>query len=153
MDKLIEGFSLLGIASLAVVIVVVVAATRRVLEFAFPALQTKESTVEVEQKAEGGKGPYRSPAKVVVFKSQAARFYKEVGLYLMPYFYACLFAIPNIEFVYGPSAETYGGRVFMALLVATFSGLFYKSVKKAIPGLFGVTVENVSEKVFSIPPK
>jgi hypothetical protein len=152
MDKLIEGFSLLGIASLAVVIVVVVAATRRVLEFAFPVLQTKESTVKVEQ-PEDGKGPYRSRAKVVVFKSQAARFYKEVVLYLMPHLYACLFAIPNIEFIYGKSAETYGGRVFMALLVATFSGLFYKSVKKAIPGLFGVTVESASEKVFSIPPK
>ena len=152
MDKLVEGFNLLGIASLAVVIVVVVAATRRILEFFFPVLETKETSVEVEQR-KGGEGTYKAPAKVVVFKSKAARFYKEVVLYLLPHFYACLFAIPNVEFIYGPSAQTYGGRVFMALLVATFSGLFYKSVKKAIPGLFGVTVENVSDKVFSIPPK
>lgn len=138
MDNLIKDFNLLGLASLAVAIVVLVAFTRRLVELLVPSLVKKEVT--------------SAKQKMTEYTHQWSRFYNELILYLLPYIWAGLLAIPNIEFVFQGAGTSYAGRALLACLVATFSGLFYKSVKKSIPALFGVQVET-SDKLFELPPK
>lgn len=137
MTDLLEGFSLLGLASLAITIVVLVGFTRKLVSFFVPSMKKKEVTAAKQ--------------RVVEYEHQVARFYNEIGLYFMPYLYACLLAIPEIQFVYG-EADGYAGRAVLGLLVATFSGLFYKSVKKSIPGMFGVEVAT-SNKLVDLNPE
>jgi hypothetical protein len=137
MNNLLAEFSLLGVCALAVAIVVLSALVRKTLELIWPWL----SKVEVVSKQQ----------RVAEYHNQVARFYNELGLYVLPYVIGSLIAIGKITFVFG-SIETYAGRWIFSMLVATFSALFYKSIKKAIPGLLGVQVET-SDKILELPKK
>jgi hypothetical protein len=137
MDQLIKDFSLLGLASLAVMTVVSVALTRRVLELAFPWLAVDKQRSE--------------KVTVVTYVNRFAKVYNELVLYLLPYLWAAVFALAQTDFLFG-QIGTYTGRLFLAFMVATFSQLFYKSAKQAVPKLFGVTVD-ADDLVLSIPPK
>lgn len=137
MDNLLAEFSLLGVCSLAVAIVVISSLVRKALELIWPWLAKTEVTSATQ--------------KVADYTNQVARFYNELGLYVLPYVIGSLIAIGKITFVFG-AIDTYGGRWIFAMLVATFSALFYKSIKKAIPGLLGVQVET-SDKILELPKK
>lgn len=137
MDNLLAEFSLIGICALAVAIVVVSGLIRKALELIWPWL-VKTEVASVKQKG-------------VEYQNQAARFYNELGLYILPYVVGSLLALIQTSFVYS-DIESYGGRWIFSMLVATFSALFYKSIKKAIPGLLGVQVET-SDKIFELPKK
>jgi hypothetical protein len=137
MDNLLKDFSLLGISALAVVIVVLSTLVRRVVELALPELKKDER-----------KG---STTKVTIYSGSLATWYNEFLLYLLPYLVASVVATVKVPFIYG-DINTYSGRLFFALLVATFSATIYKGVKKALPGLFGVTAED-DDKVLPAPPK
>lgn len=136
MDNLVSGFSLLGIASLAVAIFIITMLVRRTLEFFLPVLKKKEVTAAKQ--------------KVAEYSNQWARFYNELGLYYLPYVVGSIIAAFPIEFVFG-SIKNYGGRWVFCTLVATFCALFFKSIKKGIPALFGVQVEE-SDKLIELPP-
>lgn len=137
MDNLLAEFSLIGICALAVAIVVVSGLIRKALELIWPWL-TKQEVASVKQKG-------------VEYQNQVARFYNELGLYILPYVVGSLLALIQTSFVYS-DIESYGGRWIFSMLVATFSALFYKSIKKVIPGLLGVQVET-SDKIFELPKK
>lgn len=137
MDNLIAEFSLLGIASLAVAINVICALFRKTVELIIPSL-AKQEVVSAKQKA-------------VEYKNQWARFYNELFLYTLPYLVGSTIAIFKIAFVFG-SIGTYGGRWIFSMLVATFAALFYKAIKKAIPGLLGVQVET-DDTILNLPKK
>jgi hypothetical protein len=137
MDNLLKDFSLVGLVSLAVMTVVCSALFRRVIELAIPSL------VKVERKTANG--------KVTTYKSELSRWYNEFVLYMIPYVCAALFAISKTQFLFG-EINTYVGRMFLAVMVATFSAMVYKAVKKAIPGMFGVQVDS-NDDVLSPPAK
>ena len=137
MDNLLKEFSLLGIASLAVGIVVIGALIRKALELFIPSLKK----IEVKN----------SSQKATAFPNKWSKFYNELGLYLLPYMIGAGLAAIKTSFVFG-TIDTYGGRLVFSLLVASFSGLFYKALKKYIPGLFGVQVE-ADDAVLSVPAK
>lgn len=137
MDNLIQEFSLLGICSLAVAINVLCALIRRALELFLPFLAKAEISAKKQ--------------KVVEYSNRWARAYNELGLYLLPYLVGSTIAVFKISFVFG-ALDSYGGRWIFSMLVATFSALFYKSIKKALPGLLGVQVET-SDKVLHLPAK
>jgi hypothetical protein len=136
MDQIAQQFNLLGLAALAVMVVVLSTFTRKALELAMPWLVKEES-----------QGPN---IKVVRFQDGVGvHFYNELGLYLIPYVWAAVAAITKSEFLFG-DVDSYIGRLFLSVFVATFSALFYKSVKKKIPTLFGVTVEDNDDKVLPV---
>lgn len=137
MDQLVKEFSLLGIAAMAVMVVLGVAFTRKILTLSFvmPWLKPDRRKVGNEKR--------------VKYVNRFAEFYNEVGLYLLPYVFAAGFAFINSKFLFG-DVSTYGGKLFLAFLVATFSGLIVKAVKKGVPGLFGQKVE--TEDVIVGPP-
>jgi hypothetical protein len=137
MDNLLKDFSLLGISALAVTIFVLSAFVRRAIEMALPEL------VKDERKAVN--------SKLTLYSGKFAYWYNEFILYLLPYLVASLLAIGKVSFIYG-DIGTYTGRFFFAMLVATFSALIYKGVKKAIPALFGVVVED-DNQVLPTPPR
>ena len=131
MDQLVKEFSMVGIAALAVMIVVSMALIRKVLSFVYPELLPIKKVVSGEKR--------------VWYVNRVAEFYNEVGLYFIPYLLAAGFAFIKAPFLYGAIA-TYGGRFFMAALVATFSGLIVKCVKKKLPAAFGTKIENVESQ-------
>ena len=137
MDQLVKEFNLWGIASLAVMVVLGVAFTRKILTLSFimPWLKPEKTK--------------KGSSKTVKYSGRFAEFYNEVGLYLFPYIFATGFAFIRSEFLFG-KLETYGGKLALAFLVATFSGLIVKAVKKSVPGLFGQKVE--TEDVIVGPP-
>lgn len=128
---------MIGLASLAVMVVVAVALTKRVLLFAFPTLNVTEAI--------------SNNTRTVSYQHTWARFYNEVFLYFVPYLWAALFALSKSEFMYG-KVKTYTARLFLSFLVATFSALVFKSMKRAVPKLFGVEISSVSDEVFEEVP-
>jgi hypothetical protein len=139
MDQLFQDFSILGLAALAVMIVVAVGMTRKVLTFFFPVL-VPVRTIGAD------KLTYKS-----TYLNKWARFYNELFLYALPYVWAALLALVKSEFIYGKIA-TYGGRLFMAFFIATFSATIFKAVKKSIPKSFGTEVAT-SDNVFESLPE
>jgi hypothetical protein len=131
MGELVYGVTIWGIGALAVMVVLGVAFTRKclTLSFVMPWLKPKRT------KSKDGK------TKKVVYATKFAEFYNEVLLYAMPYPFAAAFSFINSEFIFG-TIPSYGGKLFFAFLVGTFSGLIVKAVKKSVPGLFGQTVED-----------
>lgn len=134
MDQLLQSFSILGLAALAVMIVVAVGMTRKVITYFFPVLIPMKH-MDVQAHWYG-----------VTYLNKWARFYNELFLYALPYMWAAVFAIVRSDFVYGP-VNTYGGRLFLAFLIATFSATIFKAMKKSLPKSFGVDV-SVSDTVF-----
>lgn len=127
MDQLPNELSILGLCCLAVMTVVVVAFTRKLLTFFFPSLEPIKM-VDVQAKT-----------YAVRYGSSVARFYNELGLYLLPYVWAAIFALATNEFLFG-QVRTYVGRLFLSFMVATFSATFFRAVKKSIPHKLGVEV-------------
>lgn len=129
MDNLAEQISLWGVVSLAVTAVVFSAFVRKLLAFAFPSLR-------VTRKKDGLQ-------TITVYASRCGEFYHEIGLYLIPYILAPLFALSKSTFLFG-SVDRYGGKLLYAFLAVTFSGLLVKVVKKKLPALFGVELADDS---------
>lgn len=137
MDNLLENFTLLGVAALAVVIVIISTLSRKVVELALPELVKDERRT--------------STTKVTIYSSKLAAWYNELLLYLLPYLVASLIAVLKVPFIYG-DLDSYTGRFFFSMLIATASAGIYKGVKKSLPGLFGVSVDD-ADKTPSNPPK
>lgn len=128
MDTLIQDFNLLGLASLAVMIVVVVGLTRRMITFFVPSfVPLKMADVAAKTYA-------------VKYSSSAAQFYNEIGVYLMPYAWAAIFALVKSSFIFG-KVDTYSGRLFLSFFIATFSATIFRAVKKSLPKPLGVEVK------------
>lgn len=130
--------TLIGLASLAVMVVVAVGLTRKVLTFFLPVLVPVRSLSADKR------------TQVTTYLNKWARFYNELFLYVLPYLWAALFAMVKSEFIYGKIA-TYSGRLFLAFLVATFSATIFKAAKKSIPKSFGVDVAAVDDVFESLP--
>jgi len=128
MDKLIEGFSLLGLVSMAVGIVVLSALVRRLLELVVPSL-VKDELINV-----------KAGTKTTQYGSELSRWYNELFLYVLPYLVGSLIALSKAEFLFG-IISTYMGRFILSMMVATFSAMVYKTVRKAIPNFFGVSID------------
>lgn len=139
MDQLFQDFTVIGLASLAVMIVVAVGLTRKALTFFFPVLIPVRTLGE-------DKHSYS-----VKYLSKWSRFYNELFLYVLPYIWAALFALVKSDFIYG-KITTYGGRLFLAFLIATFSATIFKAVKKSIPKSFGTEVAT-TDNVFETLPE
>jgi len=139
MDTFLKDFSLIGVCSLAVALVVATALIRKIMELALPVLVKTEVYVTKTH-------------KVTKYQNGWARVYNELFLYLLPYILGALIALSKTAFIFG-SIEKYTGRLIFSVLVATFSGIFYKSVKKSIPRLFGLQEESDdSSDVLGTPP-
>jgi len=131
MESILQSFTLLGIGSLAVAIVVLVAFSKRALALALPQLKKAQSVSKT--------------SNTITYQTSFARLYNELLLYLLPYGWALLLAVPKIDFVYA-TADGYGGRALFGCLVATFASLIYKSFRKTIPKMFGVAeVDDTSD--------
>lgn len=147
MDSILKDFSLLGISSLAVALVVMTALIRKIIELSWPSLVKREVRLD-------------DTCKVTKYTSNWARLYNELFLYLLPYILSAIIALTNTEFIFG-TISNYIGRLVFSVLVATFSGIFYKSVKKSIPRLFGLqddpaddnTELSLPTTISEIPPK
>lgn len=127
MDNLLKDFDPIGLSALAVVIVVFSTLIRKALELAVPSLVKDERKTGI--------------TKVTIYSSKLAAWYNEFLLYLLPYLVASVSALFDVPFIYG-SLDTYTGRFFFAMLVATFSATIFKLVKKLLPRLFGVTLDD-----------
>lgn len=136
MNNLLESFSFVGVASLAVSIYAGSTLVRKLLELALPELVKEERRT--------------STTKVTIYSSKLAAWYNELLLYALPYFVASLLAILEVPFIHG-DLGSYTERFFFSMLIATVSAGVYKGVKKTIPALFGALGDE--DKTPSIPPK
>jgi hypothetical protein len=127
MEPILKSFTLVGIASLAVAIWFLVSFSKRAIALSFPKLRKVQAVSKT--------------SNTILYQTPFSRTYNELLIYLFPYVWALLLAIPKIDFVYA-TADGYGGRALFGCLVATFAGLVYKCFRKAIPKLFGVDVED-----------
>lgn len=127
MDELINPTTMMAAAALSVAVIFTTTLIRKVVSTFAPWLGKTEVTGTLGKRVEYG--------------STASRVYNELVLYVLPYLVSALWAIPDLPYLHA-DINTFGGRLLLSFLVAAFSGLFYKSVKKAIPRFFGVTVED-----------
>ena len=130
MDLSTEDINKWGVAALAVTIVVFTALLRKTLTFLFPALRVSKCKDGLQV--------------TTSYVSRWGEFYHEIGLYLLPYLLAPILALSKSTFLFG-KIDRYGGKLVFVFLVATFSGLLVKIIKKKIPALFGVEV--IDEKL------
>ena len=128
MDQLTKEFNLLGLACLAVAIVVVVGFTRKFITFFLPSWVPVQNLVL---------GPDNIKVYSTIYKSEVAHFYNEIGVFLLPYAWAALLAVPKVTFIFG-NVGTYIGRFFLSVFVATFSASIFRIVKKLLPKAYGV---------------
>ncbi len=145
MDQLTKDFSVVGLCSLSVMVVVITALTRKLLTFFFPVLVPAKNVHE--------KGT------TVLYLSRISQFYNEIGVYVLPYAWVALFSLSKSTFIFGTVA-TYFGRLLLGVFVATFSATMFRAVKKSLPRVVGVEVatsddvfEQLEDKSAAGPPK
>jgi len=138
---------LLRMGALALVMMTVAATffTRRIVEGIWPHLKKSESLIKGD---ESGESPR---VRTLTYDNPMARWWNEAILYAVPLVYGFAWSFVDLEFLYG-KIEGYGGRLFFALSLAWASTFLWKVIKKAVPKLFGVTVESpVSDR--DLPPE
>jgi len=128
MDDLLKNLSIPGVLALAVMVVIAVFFTRRIVELIWPHLKKKNPYV-----------------------TKFSQWYNQVVLYAIPLAYGALFALIPSKFLFG-DVEDFFGKLFASCTVAWFSGFLYKVFKKLILKNYDVDVK-LPESPVELPPE
>ena len=128
MDDLLKNFSIPGTIALAVMVVIAVFFTRRIVELKWPHLKKKNPYV-----------------------TKFSQWYNQVVLYALPLGWGAVYAFIPSKFIWG-DVEGYFSKLFVACTIAWFSGFLYKVFKKLILKQYDVDVK-IPDSPVELPPE
>jgi hypothetical protein len=137
MDSVVSQLLSKGSAVIAIIVVIGVFFTKRVVEMIWPKLKPVANEM--------------SPKPM--YTNKGALWWNQIGLYALPVVIGAAIGLSTKDpFFYGPDIKTSAARVFYAGCIGWFADFLYEVLQKALLKSTGVSLPTPADRTASVSP-